>query len=295
MTQERVLDALLAKKFPHREIEDFIRRGRRIRLPLPNNEANRRLGRAVFMCHPNKEHGIAALALEKPFHLRNGNRGPSDTLDFEAMERIEVRDYRRTDSDRLGIHAFLLCEMAPKIDLAMSQFRRRILLINRPFQIRFAIYVCSWLFVLSVIYPMLVSQLYDWFLKHLGADPNGPMISYLQKSRQDMLFWLALMQVCFMLMTFLMSLFMSHRIAGPLFKLSKTMNGLRNGSLAKVGFRQNDHFQDLAEDYNFMVESVGDQISASKTHLERALAATKDEEARKEIEGALKALSFFQP
>ena len=44
-----------------------------------------------------------------------------------------------------------------------------------------------------------------------------------------------------------------------------------------------------------MVESVGDQISASKTHLERALAATKDEEARKEIEGALKALSFFQP
>ncbi len=185
--------------------------------------------------------------------------------------------------------------MPPKIRARMSQFRRRILLINRPFQIRFAIYVCSWLFVLSVIYPLLVSQLYDWFYKYIAADPNGPMIPFLEKSRHDMLFWLALMQVCFMLMTFLMSLFMSHRIAGPLFKLSKTMNGLRNGSLAKVSFRKNDHFQELSEDYNFMVESVADQISASKTHLDRALAATKDEAARKEIEGAIKALGFFQP
>jgi sensor histidine kinase YesM len=176
----------------------------------------------------------------------------------------------------------------------MSQFRRRILLINRPFQIRFAIYVCSWLFVLSVIYPMLVSQLYDWFFKYIAADPNGPMIPFLEKSRHDMLFWLALMQVCFMLMTFLMSLFMSHRIAGPLYKLRKTMNELRNGSLAKVGFRKNDHFQELSQDYNFMVESIADQISASKTHLDRALAATKDEAARVEIENAKKSLEFFK-
>ncbi len=175
----------------------------------------------------------------------------------------------------------------------MTQFTRRILLINKPFQIRFAVYVCSWLFVLSVIYPMLVSQLYDWFFKYVSADPNGPMIPFIQKSRQDMLFWLGLMQVCFMLMTFLMSLFMSHRIAGPLYKLSKSMNGLRNGNLAKITFRKNDHFQELAQDYNFMVESAADQISASKAHLDRALASATDEGTRKEIEGAKKALDYF--
>ncbi len=177
----------------------------------------------------------------------------------------------------------------------MSQFRRRILLINRPFQIRFAIYVCSWLFVLSVIYPMLVSQLYEWFYRYMAADPASPMIPFLQKSRQDMLFWLMLMQVCFMLMTFLMSLFMSHRIAGPIFKLSKSLNGMRNGSLAPIGFRKNDHFQEVAADYNFMIESVSDQIAASRIHLERALASAKDETTRKEIEGAIGALSFFKP
>ncbi len=176
----------------------------------------------------------------------------------------------------------------------MSQFRRRILLINRPFQIRFAVYVCSWLFVLSVIYPMLVSQLYDWFTRYIAADPSSPMMPFLAKSRQDMLFWLTLMQVCFMLMTFLMSLFMSHRIAGPMFKLSKSLNGLRNGSLARLGFRKNDHFQEVATDYNFMIESVSDQISTSKVHLERALASAKDEATRQEIEGALKALGFFK-
>lgn len=175
----------------------------------------------------------------------------------------------------------------------MTQFSRRILLINKPFQIRFAIYVCSWLFVLSVIYPMLVSQLYEWFFKYVSADPNGPMIAFIQKSRQDMLFWLTLMQVCFMLMTFLMSLFMSHRIAGPIYKLSKFLNGLRNGSLEKVGFRKNDHFQELAQDYNFMIESVSDQVSAAKAHLDRALASAQDEGTRKEIEGAKKALDYF--
>lgn len=176
----------------------------------------------------------------------------------------------------------------------MSQFRRRILLINRPFQIRFAVYVCSWLFVLSVIYPMLVSQLYDWFTRYIAADPASPMMPFLEKSRADMLFWLTLMQVCFMLMTFLMSLFMSHRIAGPMFKLSKSLNGLRNGSLARLGFRKHDHFQEVAADYNFMIESVSDQLSTSKVHLERALASAKDEDTRQEIEGALKALGFFK-
>lgn len=176
----------------------------------------------------------------------------------------------------------------------MTQFSRRILLINRPFQIRFAIYVCSWLFVLSVIYPMLVSQLYDWFFKYLATDPNGPLIPFIHKSRDDMLFWLTMMQVCFMVMTFLMSLFMSHRIAGPIYKLSKFLNGLRNGSLAKLSFRKNDHFQEIAQDYNFMVESIADQISASKAHLDRALASAKDDETRKEIEGAKNALDYFQ-
>jgi methyl-accepting chemotaxis protein len=175
----------------------------------------------------------------------------------------------------------------------MSQLRRRILLINRPFQIRFAIYVCSWLFVLSIIYPMLVSQLYDWFYHYLAADPNGPMIPFLQKSRKDMLFWLSLMQICFMLMTFLMTLFMSHRIAGPIYKMGKALNELRNGNLGKISFRKADHFQELAADYNFAVESVADQISASKTHLERALAAAKDADSRREIENALKSLEHF--
>jgi methyl-accepting chemotaxis protein len=147
--------------------------------------------------------------------------------------------------------------------------------------------------VLSIIYPMLVSQLYDWFYRYLAADPNGPMIPFLQKSRKDMLFWLTLMQVCFMLMTFLMTLFMSHRIAGPIYKMGKALNELRNGNLGKISFRKADHFQELAADYNFAVESVADQIAASKTHLERALVAAKDDDSKREIENAIKSLEHF--
>lgn len=140
---------------------------------------------------------------------------------------------------------------------------------------------------------MLVSQLYDWFYRYLAADPTGPMIPFLQKSRKDMLFWLTLMQVCFMLMTFLMTLFMSHRIAGPIYKMGKALNELRNGNLSKIGFRKADHFQELAADYNFAVESVADQLSATRTHLERALKSAKDEDTKREIENAMKSLDHF--
>ena len=174
----------------------------------------------------------------------------------------------------------------------MAAYQRRIILINKPFQIRFAIYVCSWLLVLGLIYPMLVNQLFDAFYRFIAIDPNGPQISLLQESRHGVMFSLISLQVFFIIMTFMLSIFLSHRIAGPLYKLSKSFHEAAAGKLSRITFRKSDHFKELAADFNVLVDSVADQITAAQTHLDRALAADAAT-AKKEIEAAKAALAQF--
>jgi sensor histidine kinase YesM len=176
----------------------------------------------------------------------------------------------------------------------MAQYRRRILLINPPFQLRFSFYVISWICALSFIYPTLIYELYDSFYRYLAKDPNGPMLSILKENREDMIFWLVMMQVFFLSLTFFISVFLSHRIAGPIYKLSKALNDLRNGKLNKIYFRKFDHFKELAEEYNYAVESVRDTVSAAEVHIEKALQMTKDENVRKELESGLSSLKQFR-
>lgn len=176
----------------------------------------------------------------------------------------------------------------------MSQYRRRILLINKPFQLKFSFFVVSWLFALSVIYPSLIWQIFEAFTKYLMLDPKGPGSAVIQKSRDDLLFWLIFMQGFLMLLTFSISIFISHRIAGPLFKLRRGLSDLRDGKLEPITFRRFDHFGELASEYNQTVSSVKDAITATQKHLETALQKTNDTAVKKEIENSIKTLSHFK-
>src|SRR5580704_15178127 len=109
--------------------------------------------------------------------------------------------------------------------------RRSKLLINRRFQLRYCFYVCSWLFALSMIYPWLIYTVFDFLLNYLSKDPMGPDLANLREKRQEIIEWLVFLQVVFMGLTGVVSLFLSHRIAGPLYKLRQFMAKVRNGEL----------------------------------------------------------------
>ncbi|MGZ3688938.1 MAG: hypothetical protein ACXVBW_11590, partial [Bdellovibrionota bacterium] len=100
-------------------------------------------------------------------------------------------------------------------------YRRSIFLINKPFQLRFAFYVCSWIFGLSICYPFIIYNLFDYFIRYLSVDPNGPGLNTLNQMRHDLLWLLFLLELVFVSFTFLLSIFLSHKIAGPLYKLGK--------------------------------------------------------------------------
>ncbi len=136
-------------------------------------------------------------------------------------------------------------------------YRRSILLINKRFQLRFCVYVCVWLVALCFIYPFIVQNIFDYFIRYVAQDPMGPPIAGLQATRREVLSLLVLIQLVFLGITFLVSLFLSHRIAGPLYKLSMSFQKVRMGSLhEEIRFRSKDHFMDLAESYNEMLRGL---------------------------------------
>ena len=185
-------------------------------------------------------------------------------------------------------------------------YRRRIFLINRRFQLRFAFYVCSFLFALSFAYPLIINSTFDFFIKTLAADPAAPSVIYLEETRKELLSLLLLMEAVFLSIAFVISIFISHRVAGPLFKLGRYFREARDGNIEqKLFFRKNDYFQELCSDYNAMMESIqkrvghdgsGTSSGDSSQSIRQAIpviesAATKaDAKTRAELESALTVL-----
>lgn len=155
--------------------------------------------------------------------------------------------------------------------------RRGTFLINKRFQLRFSFYVCSWLILLSFVYPLIISNLLNYFISYLAADPLGPGLAMLEKTRAESFQLLLLMQGVLIGFAFLISIFMSHRIAGPLYKLRNYFIDAKNGNLDKIlVFRKNDYFSEMVPAYNEMMAEIQNQlnsqqqvISTATTHLER--------------------------
>ena len=62
------------------------------------------------------------------------------------------------------------------------------------------------------------------------------------------------------LATALMTLFISHKIAGPMFRIKATLTALGQGNLAKMHLREGDQLQEIAVVYNDAVSSINDKI-----------------------------------
>jgi sensor histidine kinase YesM len=177
-----------------------------------------------------------------------------------------------------------------------TSYRRSVFLVNKPFQIRFAIYVCSFLIALSAIYPLIVHNLFDYFINRL--DPMGPSVEAIESTRNEIVWLLVFLQATFLTACFIISVFMSHRIAGPLFKLRKFMANASKGQIGeKLSFRKADYFREIALEYNGMMSGIRgiidknmEAVSATIAQIERAKDHTSDPAIKKDLEDALTTL-----
>jgi methyl-accepting chemotaxis protein len=64
--------------------------------------------------------------------------------------------------------------------------------------------------------------------------------------------------------TIMMTLFVSHKIAGPLYRLKATLRALGNGNLRLMRLRERDQLQEVASSYNEALEKLNDKIKRIK-------------------------------
>ncbi len=144
--------------------------------------------------------------------------------------------------------------------------RRRTILIDPYFQIRFSFYVVSWVLVLSVIYPILVYQIFERFIEYIVPTNHPALMTAIEAEKNKIIILLTLLHTMLMGVVFLLSVFLSHRIAGPIYKLKLFIQAALQGNFrTDLTFRKSDHFKELGEEFNMLMKKIDDDTN--RTHV----------------------------
>lgn len=134
----------------------------------------------------------------------------------------------------------------------MAFYKRSIFLINPSFQLKFSLVVCSIILASTIIYPIII---FDFFQMIATAAPDLP--DSIIAARNELIIYLILIQLVITLLAFIVFIFLTHKIAGPMFKLKNHLAAIREGKpITPLTFRAGDHFQDVAEEVSLFLETV---------------------------------------
>lgn len=130
---------------------------------------------------------------------------------------------------------------------------RRVFLINKPFQYS----ILGWFSLLSFILIFIFySTIWYFFYKlkqdaiAVGLPPGHVFFTFVseQKLLIDKVFILS--SIAALLVTLMGGLILSNKVAGPLYRLTKHLNGHTKESVTPVKFRKGDYFLEIQEAFN---------------------------------------------
>lgn len=134
---------------------------------------------------------------------------------------------------------------------------RRQYLINPGFQLRFAFLITLAMFTFNMAFPIFILTVFDLATSHKLIVKNQLAIESLQAAKGEVILLLVILEAFFVMMTFVMAIYHSHKIAGPLYKLRISMSALKQGVLDRhIAFRAKDNFPELADEFNEMSDAV---------------------------------------
>ena len=169
-------------------------------------------------------------------------------------------------------------------------FKRRIVYIHKPFQRSFILKFCA-----IALAAMLFASL---FLYSLSKDTMTATYRYHHLSLHDtadailpaLIITNSLVLLVFIVATIFLTLYVSHKIGGPLYRFGKSLESIGEGNLnLHIKLRPHDQLKDFADQMNQMTDNLGKKISRIReevTELKNKTKATgvADEEIVKGIE-----------
>jgi nitrogen fixation/metabolism regulation signal transduction histidine kinase len=135
---------------------------------------------------------------------------------------------------------------------ALAFYKRAVYIINPSFQITFSLIVCSFIVISSVIYPIILID----FLNEL-ASRYPEIATNMKLAQSDLILYMGLIQLFVIVLVFIIFIFFTHRIAGPMHKLKMHLSKIRQGEpITPLTFRSGDHFHDVAEEVTLFLETL---------------------------------------
>jgi hypothetical protein len=101
----------------------------------------------------------------------------------------------------------------------------------------------------------------------IGLKPEKA--GFYTESRNNLLAILGVIQLVFLGFLFIFTIFLSHKIAGPMYKLTSHLEGIRKGGEVKpVFFRSGDYFHEVADEVNLTTDYFINQRQEDFEYLE---------------------------
>lgn len=134
----------------------------------------------------------------------------------------------------------------------MAFYKRSTFLIDPKFQLRFSIIVSTIFLTGSLIYAYVVFD----FIGDMGDQYSLTKLGVSEAAKSFLMF---LIPFQFLLTAFviLLCIFLTHKVAGPLYKLKNHLLHIREGDpVTPLEFRGGDNFTDVAEEVSLFLEWV---------------------------------------
>ena len=145
----------------------------------------------------------------------------------------------------------------------MAKYQRKIFLVNPNYQLKFCLAMCSFLLIGTAIFPLSV---YDLFEKIITAQPYRA--AEIKDQRFMMMSIVILIQLLIVSILFIFTVFLTHKTAGPIYKVISYFRDVRDGNgFKQIYFRDGDHFPELAEEVNLLSEYLGEKVNADLVYL----------------------------
>lgn len=152
--------------------------------------------------------------------------------------------------------------------MEQKPFKRRIYLIDKKFQLKYAFNILIFIFVTFCIFSVIYYQV--GFLplveKLKNVYPQARLFSILRSVYRQLFISVFLLLV----MAFGFAVYGSHVIAGPLFRLRSHLNRMSQGDFSrKLAFRAKDELSSLADGVNKLDQNICLLIAESRNFAER--------------------------
>lgn len=146
----------------------------------------------------------------------------------------------------------------------MSKRKIKNILINKKFQLKYIL----WLVIPTLIVTFSYSYLFYYFISEnyqvlvdLNPVMSDEVKGILYQELNQLFYLIFAISILFTFFIIVIALVNSNKTAGPLYRLKKEFDKIKKGNFSsKMKLRPNDDFQDVAQSFNDMIDSIKSEL-----------------------------------